>query len=92
MFNKRNRTPSKYIGYGLYLSFLSLSFRNAAKALSFLHLVKRSHASIWKWTHKYEPKKVAKKRAHIQGYIADETVIKDGSEYILLWITTEQKG
>ena len=29
----RNRTPSEFIGYGLYLYFLGLSFRNAAKAL-----------------------------------------------------------
>ncbi len=32
----------KNIGYGLYLYFLGLSFRNTAKALSFLHLVKIS--------------------------------------------------
>jgi hypothetical protein len=29
------------------LYFLYLSFRNAAKALSFLHIVKISHVSIW---------------------------------------------
>ena len=44
----RNRTPSEYIGYGLYLYLLDgLSFRNSAKALSFLQIVKRSHVSIW---------------------------------------------
>ncbi len=43
----RNRTPSKIIGYGLYLYFLGLSFRNAAKTLSFLHMIKISHVSIW---------------------------------------------
>ena len=42
----RNRTPSQIIGYGLYLYFLGLSFRNTAKALSFLQIVKISHVSI----------------------------------------------
>ena len=91
MFIKRNRTPSKYIGCGLYLCFLGLSFRNAAKALSFLHIVKRSHVSIWKWIQKYKPKKMSKKRTQIQEYIIDETVIKVGSEYIWLWVAIEQK-
>ncbi len=31
-----NRTSLKIIGYGLYLYFLGLSFRNIAKALSFV--------------------------------------------------------
>ena len=30
---KRNRTSAKVIGYGLYLYFLGLSYRNTAKAL-----------------------------------------------------------
>jgi hypothetical protein len=37
------RTPSQIIGYGLYFYFLGLSFRNAVKALYFLHVVKISH-------------------------------------------------
>ena len=41
----------------LYLYFSGLSFRNAAKALSFLHLVKVSHVSIWNRIQKYRPKK-----------------------------------
>ena len=36
----RSRTPSNIVGYGLYLYFLGLSFRNTAKALSFLNLAK----------------------------------------------------
>ncbi|HXT83191.1 MAG TPA: hypothetical protein VN704_02495 [Verrucomicrobiae bacterium] len=50
-----NRTSSNIIGYGLYLYFLGLSFRNTAKALSFLLLVKISHVSIWNWLQKYRP-------------------------------------
>jgi putative transposase len=82
----RNRTPLQIIGYGLYLYLLGLSFRNAAKALSFLHLVKISHVSIWNWIKKYKPKKFNKK---INEYIIDETVIKVGSELIWLWVIIE---
>jgi putative transposase len=88
---KRNRTPSKYIGYGLYLYFLGLSFRNAAKALSFLQIVKRSHVSIWNWIQKYKPQKISMKRTQIAEYIIDETIIKVGSEYIWLWVAIEPK-
>ena len=58
----RIRTPSQIIGYGLYLYFLGLSFRNTAKALSFLQIVKISHVSIWNWIQKYKPKKIQKKK------------------------------
>jgi len=80
----RNITPSEFIGYGLYLYFLGLSFRNAAKALKWF--IKISHVSIWKWIQKYKPKKIfTKKKRKIDGYIIDETLIKVGSsEYIWL--------
>jgi hypothetical protein len=79
----RNKTPSQIIGYGLYLYFLGLSFKNATKALSFLLLVKISHhVSIWSWIQKYKPKKYRKNKKIIE-FIIDETAIKDGSE--LVW-------
>ncbi len=84
--NARNRTSTKIIGYGLYLYFLGLSFRNAAKALSFLLLVKISHVSIWNWIQKYKPKKYRNK-SKIKEYSCiqkDETAIKVGSE--LIWL------
>ena len=85
----RNRTSSKIIGYGLYLYFLGLSFRNTAKALSFLLLTKVSHVSIWNWLQKYRPWKHIKNKK-IQEYTIDETVIKAGSsELIWLWIVIE---
>ena len=85
----RNRTPSQIIGYGLYLlQFLGLSFRNAAKALSFLLLVKISHVSIWNWLQKYQPKKYRKNKKIIE-FIVDETAIKAGSELIWLWVVIE---
>ena len=83
----RNRTPSQ-IKLGLYLYFLDLSFRNTAKALSFLKIVKISHVSIWKWIQKYMPKKYRKNKK-IKQYIIDETAIKAGSYLIWLWVVIE---
>jgi putative transposase len=86
----RNRTHSSIIGYGLYLYFLGLSFRNAAKALSFLKITKISHVSIWNWLQKYRPWKYFKKRK-IKEYVIDETMIKAGSELIWLWVVIESE-
>ena len=88
----RNRTPSKYIGYGLYLYFLGLSTRNVTKALSFLHIVKRSHVSIWNWIQKYKPHKISAKRTKTSEFIVDETAIKAGSELIWLWVAIEPEN
>ena len=87
----RIRTPSQIIGYGLCLYFFGLSFKNTAKALSFLNLVKISHVSIWNWMQKYKPWKYPKKKK-IKEYIIDETAIKTGSELIWLWIVIEPKN
>ena len=84
----RNRIPSQIIGYGLYLYFLGLSFRNTAKALLFLNITKISHVSIWNGIQKYKPWKYYKNKK-INEYIIDETVIKAGSELIWLWIVIE---
>ena len=85
----RNRTPSQVIGYGLYLYFLGLSFRNTSKALSYLKIAKISHVSIWNWIQKYKPWKYITK-TKIKEYIIDETVIKAGSsELIWLWVVIE---
>ncbi|HXT83779.1 MAG TPA: hypothetical protein VN704_05530 [Verrucomicrobiae bacterium] len=86
----RNRTSLNIIGYGLYLYFLGLSFRNTAKELSFLKITKISHGSIWNWLQKYRPCKYFKKRI-IKGYVIDETVIKTGYELIRLWVIIEPK-
>jgi transposase-like protein len=68
------------------------SFRNTAKALSFLLLVKISHVSIWNWLQKYRPKRYFKNKK-IQEYIIDETAIKTGSyELIWLWVVIESKN
>ena len=91
MCNKRNRTPSGHIGHGLCLYFLGLSTRNVAKALSFLHIVKRGHVAIWKWIQRYRPKRISSKRKRISEFIVDETAIKAGSECIWLWVAIEPK-
>ena len=93
MFSRRDRTSSEYIGYSLYLYFLGLSLRNVVKALSYLHLVKRSHVSIWKWIQKFHPKKISLvERKEVSEYIVDETVLKAGSENIWLWVATEPEN
>ena len=88
----RNRTSSEYVGYGIYLYFLGLSFRSVAKALSYLHIIKRSHVSIWKWIQRYKPKKIKSKKRKISEYIIDETLIKVGSEFIWLWVAIEPEN
>ena len=96
MFDKRDRTPSEYIGYGLYLYFLSLSLRKVVKALLYLHTVKRSQvllAKEWKWIQKFRSRNISlPKRNKISEYIVDETLIKVGSEYIWLWVAIEPQN
>ena len=93
MSNTRNRTPTSDIGRALYLYFLGLSTRGVAKAIMFfLHKVKRSHVTIWKWIQKVRPRKISSKRKEIEEYIVDETLIKIGSELVWLWVATEPKN
>ncbi len=63
MHIKRNRTPLKYIGYGLYLYFLGLSYGNTSKALA--QFVNRSHVAFWKWIQRYRPRKIAREEKNI---------------------------
>jgi GDP-D-mannose dehydratase len=46
--NTRNRTSSKYIGYGLYSYFADLSLRKTSERLSSC-FIKRNHVSVWNW-------------------------------------------
>ena len=88
--NTRNRTPSEYVCYGLYLYFSGLSLRRASERLSCF--IKRNHVSIWNWIQEYHPLKISSKRKRISEYVVDETMLKVGSEYIWLWITIEPKN
>src|SRR3954451_18062508 len=85
----RKRTHSKFFGYGLYLYFLGLSFRNATKALKLF--IKISHVTIWKWLQKYKPQKISTKKKTIDEYIIDEAIIKVDPEYIWLCVAIEPK-
>ena len=74
---KRNRTSSSdNIYYGLYLYFLSLSYRSTAKALS--RSIERSHVAIWKWIQRYKPEGTFYKRRKVSEFIIDITQIKIG--------------
>ncbi len=86
----RNRTPSEYIGYGLYFYFSGLSLRKAADRLSDC-FIKRNHVSIWNWIQKYKPEKISSRKKKISEYIIDETIIKVGQEHIWVWVAIEPK-
>jgi putative transposase len=87
--NSRNRTPSEYIGYGLYFYFSGLSLRRTSERLACF--VKRNHVSIWNWIQKYNPQKIASKKKKVDEFVIDETVIKVGSKVIWLWVAIEPK-
>ena len=86
----RNKTPSKYVYYGLHLYFSGLSLRKASERLS--QLYKRNHVSIWNWIQKYKPLKIQDRKRKILEYIVDETLIKIGSEYIWIWVAIEPEN
>ena len=89
ILTKGNRTSTNDIGYGLYLYFIGLSYRNTATKALLFRFKKRSHVSIWKWMmHKYKPEKIFYNRMKISKFIVggDETQIKVGKDYFWLWV------
>ena len=72
-------------------TFPGLSLRNVVRALSFLHIVKRSHVAVWQWIQKYKPKRICSRMKMISEFIIDETLIKAGSELLWLWVAIEPK-
>ncbi|MDR4492362.1 MAG: DDE-type integrase/transposase/recombinase [Candidatus Nitrosocosmicus sp.] len=88
--NTRNKTPSKYVYYGLHLYFSGLSLRKTSERLS--QIYKRNHVTIWNWIQKYKPLKIQARKRKILEYIVDETMLKVGSEYIWLWVAIEPKN
>ena len=87
----RNKTPTKYVYYGLRLYFSGPSLRKASERLS--QLYKRNHVSIWNWIQKYQPQKLkSTRRRRIQEYVVDEKMLKVGSEYTWLWVAIEPEN
>jgi putative transposase len=89
----RNRTPSKYVYYGLHLYFSGLSLRKASERLS--QIYKRNHvllAKKWNWIQNYKPQKLKSTRRRVLEYIIDETMLKVGSEFVWLWVATEPEN
>ncbi len=84
----RKRTPSEYIGYGLYFYFSGLSLRKVADRLLDC-FIKRNHVSIWNWIQKYKPEKLSSEKKKVSEYVIDETVIKVGPEYVWIWVAIE---
>ncbi len=84
----RNRTPSMYIGYGLYFYFSGLSLRRTSQILS-SHFIKRNHVSIWNWIQKYKPQRISSKKKKFAEFVLDETLLKIGSELVWLWVAIE---
>jgi len=86
--SSRNRTPSMYIGYGLYFYFSGLSLRRTSQILS-SHFIKRNHVSIWNWIQKYKPQRISSKKKKFEEFVVDETLLKIGSELVWLWVAIE---
>ena len=84
----RNRTPSEYIGYGLYLYFSGLSLRRTSQILP-SYFIKRNHVSIWNWIQKYKPQRISSKKKKFEEFVVDETLLKIGSELVWLWVAIE---
>jgi hypothetical protein len=73
--HQRQRTKPTDIVYGLYLYFLSLSYRILQKRYKGLFIVQAMSPSGNKWI---KPKKVSSKRKKSNEFIIDETQIKVG--------------
>ena len=86
----RNRTRPEDVIYALHRYFDGLSLRNTSKALS--RFFKRNHSTNRDWIQKYKPKRLFYRKIRVAEFIADETQIKVGSEYIWLWVAIEPEN
>jgi transposase-like protein len=83
---KRNRTSANDIGYGLYLYFPGLSYRNTAKALSRFKKEEVMSPFGNRCRNKNQ-KNILQQNKNISKFIVDETQIKVGKDYFwLLWV------
>ncbi len=89
--NFRNRTPSEFVSYDLYLYFSGLSLRRTTEGLTCF--IKRNLVLyIYNGTgfKNIVLKDINKKKKNSRMHI-DETMIKVGSGYIWLWVVIESK-
>ncbi|MGD9533975.1 MAG: hypothetical protein AB7V56_09425 [Candidatus Nitrosocosmicus sp.] len=63
----RNKTPSKYVYYGLHLYFSGLSLMKTSERLSYY--IKRNHVTVWNWIQKYQLKIIKTKQRRIFEFI-----------------------
>ena len=91
MYIKRNRTSSKYIGYGLYLYFLRFIFigTHLKHLLNLSREVMLQSGSGFK---DINPRKLLRKRKRISEFIIDETLIKIGPTYMWIWVAIEPEN
>ena len=83
----RNKTPSTYVYYALYLYFSGLSLRRTSQRLGCF--IKRNHVSVWNWIQKYNPKRISVISKKISEFVIDETLLKVRIEFVWLWIAIE---
>jgi transposase-like protein len=87
IYGKRNRTSTKDIGYGVYLYFLGLSYRNTSKALS--EIYKKKSYFYMKMYSKLQTRKNIFQKKKISEFIIDETQIKVGQDYFWIWVVID---
>src|SRR6478672_9971516 len=89
LYQVRKRTKPEDIVYSLQLYFSGLLLRNTSNALS--RFVKRSHTIAVRdcWIQRYRPERLFFKKTKISEFVADDTQIKVGFEYIWLWVAIE---
>ena len=88
MISRNSRTPSEYIGYGLYLYFSGLSLRKATALIDY-QIALSKEIMFLSGTDGFKNiilKKYPTKKKKISEYVIDETVIKVGPEYIWVWV------
>jgi len=85
--NNRNRTPSKFVYYSLYLYFSGLSLRRTSERLAYF--IRRNNVFLDKngtGFKKYHPRKIISRKRRISEFIVDDTLLQVGSEYVWLWM------
>ena len=89
---KQNTFRVQWLWFVFVFSWFIIKKRG--QGLSYLHIVKRSHVSIWKWIQNFRHKKISstRRRNKISEYIVDETILQVGPEYIWLWVAIKPEN